>query len=62
MSSQSNSPTMPLGKDKARLQITVSTEEKEIIEKLAEQDDRTASNFVGRILKNWLKENGHISG
>ena len=52
---------MPLAKDKARLQITVTTEEKKLIEKLAKQDDRTASNFVGRIVKSWLKENGHSS-
>ena len=48
-----------IGEGKARLQATVTEEEKAVIEKLAEVDDRTVSNFVSRIVREWLKENGH---
>lgn len=40
----------------ARLQATVTKEEKEVIDALAAADDRTSSNFVGRIVREWLKD------
>jgi len=51
--------SMSLAEGKARLQATVTEEEKQIIEQLAAADDRTASNFVTRIVRKWLDENGH---
>ena len=61
MKKKNTMQSMALGQDKARLQATVTKKEKEIIERLAIDDDRTASNFVGRIVREWLKSNGHLN-
>jgi hypothetical protein len=47
--------THPLG-------FRVEPEVKEALEKAAKADGRSVSNLIERILAQWLKDNGHLTG
>ncbi|WP_297633530.1 DNA-binding protein [uncultured Clostridium sp.] len=48
---------MAVGNDKDRIIVTTTKELKEQLQKLAKQDDRTLSNFINQILKQYVESN-----
>lgn len=47
---------MAVSKDNGRVMIKLSKEDKELLERLAEEDNRSVSNYASTILQNHLKK------
>ena len=47
---------MPVSKDKTRVSITVSKKDYELLKRLSEEDGRSISNLVGKIIKDYLNK------
>lgn len=43
--------------DKTRIQVVITKDTKEKLEKLAKQENRSVSNFVSTLISNHIKEN-----
>ena len=47
---------MPVAPDKDRVVATVSKEEKEALEQLAQADKRSLSNYIAKVLQEHIRE------
>ena len=47
---------MPVSKDNTRVSITVSKKDYELLKRLSEEDGRSISNLVGKIIKDYLNK------
>lgn len=47
---------MTLSKDNVRVSVTVSKKDYELLKRLAEEDGRSISNLVGKIIKDYLNK------
>ena len=47
---------MAIGKDKTQVLLTLTKEDKEQLQKIAEDENRTLTNLINTIIKNYLKD------
>ncbi len=47
---------MAVGKDKTQVLLTLTKEDKEQLQKIAEDENRTLTNLINTIIKNYLKD------
>ncbi len=48
---------MAVSEEKTRTLLTIAKSDKEILEKLAKEDERSLNNLIIKILKDYIKEN-----
>lgn len=48
---------MAIPENKTRVFVTITNEEKEILQNMAEEENRNLSNYIGTILKKHIEEN-----
>lgn len=47
---------MAIGKDKTQVLLTLTKEDKEQLQRIAESENRTFTNLINTIIKNYLKD------
>ena len=47
---------MAVGKDKTQVLLTLTKEDKEQLQKIAEDENRTLTNLINTIIKNYLRD------
>lgn len=47
---------MAIGKDKTQILLTLSKEDKALLQKIAEDENRTFTNLINTIIRDYLKQ------